>query len=313
MDRRSDQVGKMVQEDGVDVPHKQLSTKVPSEICFMHTAEQNEIQKTESELWNLTVKGNDLTTYTQRFQELILLCPKMVPEKKDQVKRYIWGLPDNIQGNVTTSRPKRLQDAVRMASGLMDQKCKLHHAGPCTMKCLNFKKIGHMARDHKYQAAINHQRAPMGNQRAPGSNQRAPGEEKLTKTRMLSWVHFFSITAMLLLFDSGADRSFVSTPFQFPNGTCRDYTRINCYAIELANGGIVESNIIHRGCTLNLLNHPFNIDLMLVELGSFDAIVGMDWLAKYHTVIMCDEKVVRIPYRNEVLTIYGDESEGASN
>ncbi|GJX82078.1 putative reverse transcriptase domain-containing protein [Tanacetum coccineum] len=54
-------------------------------------------------------------------------------------------------------------------------KCKLHHAGPCTMKCLNFKKIGHMVRDCKNQAAINHQRAPMGNQRAPGGNQRAPG------------------------------------------------------------------------------------------------------------------------------------------
>ncbi|GJX82077.1 reverse transcriptase domain-containing protein, partial [Tanacetum coccineum] len=86
----------------------------------------NEIQKVESELWNLTVKGNDLTAYTQRFQELILLCPKMVPEEEDRVKRYIWGLPDNIQGNVTTSVPKRLQDVVRMASGLMDQKVRTH-------------------------------------------------------------------------------------------------------------------------------------------------------------------------------------------
>ncbi|GKC92636.1 hypothetical protein Tco_1158078 [Tanacetum coccineum] len=66
----------------------------------------------ESELWNLTVKGNDLTAYTQRFQELILLCSKMVPKKDDRVERYIWGIPDNIQGNVTASGPKRLQDVV---------------------------------------------------------------------------------------------------------------------------------------------------------------------------------------------------------
>nr|GFD29668.1 putative reverse transcriptase domain-containing protein [Tanacetum cinerariifolium] len=55
-----------------------------------------------------------------------------------------------------------------------------------------------------------------------------------------------------------------------------------------------------RGCTLGLLGHPFDIDLMPVELGSFNVIIGMDWLAKYHTLIVCDEKVVRIPYGNEV-------------
>ncbi|GKF12744.1 hypothetical protein Tco_0050670 [Tanacetum coccineum] len=47
---------------------------------------------------------------------------------------------------------------------------------------------------------------------------------------------------------------------------------------------------------------------MPVELGSFDVIVGMDWMAKYHAVIICDEKVVRIPYGNEVLIIQGDGS-----
>ncbi|GKE83270.1 hypothetical protein Tco_1553270 [Tanacetum coccineum] len=57
---------------------------------------------------------------TERFQELILLCPKMVPKEEDRVERYIWGLLDNIQGNVTSSAPTRLQDAVRMGNSLMD-------------------------------------------------------------------------------------------------------------------------------------------------------------------------------------------------
>nr|GFD23798.1 reverse transcriptase domain-containing protein [Tanacetum cinerariifolium] len=61
---------------------------------------RNEIQKMETGLWNLTVKGNDLTAYTQRFQELILLCTRMVPNEEDKVKRFIGGLPNNIQGNV---------------------------------------------------------------------------------------------------------------------------------------------------------------------------------------------------------------------
>ncbi|GKB61824.1 putative reverse transcriptase domain-containing protein [Tanacetum coccineum] len=51
---------------------------------------------------------------------------------------------------------------------------------------------------------------------------------------------------------------------------------------------------------LGLLRQPFDIDLLPVELGSFDVIISMDWLAKYHALIVCDEKVVRIPYGDEV-------------
>ncbi|GJS51103.1 reverse transcriptase domain-containing protein [Tanacetum coccineum] len=83
---------------------------------------RNEIQKMETELWNLTVKGNDLTAYTQTFQELILLCTRMVPDEEDRVERFIGGLPDNIQGNVIAVSPARLQDAIRIANQLMDKK-----------------------------------------------------------------------------------------------------------------------------------------------------------------------------------------------
>nr|GFC03527.1 reverse transcriptase domain-containing protein [Tanacetum cinerariifolium] len=67
------------------------------------------------------------------------------------------------------------------------------------------------------------------------------------------------------------------------------------YDVKLADERIIGLNSILRGCTLNFLNNPFNIDLMPVELGSFDAIIGMDWLAKYHAVIVCAKKIVRIP------------------
>ncbi|GKF86542.1 putative reverse transcriptase domain-containing protein, partial [Tanacetum coccineum] len=80
------------------------------------------------------------------------------------------------------------------------------------------------------------------------------------------------------------------------------------YAVELADGRISEINTILRGCTFRLLGHPFNIDLMPVELGSFDVIIGMDWLANHHAVIVYDEKIVRVPYRDEVLIVQGDRS-----
>ncbi|GKB56864.1 putative reverse transcriptase domain-containing protein [Tanacetum coccineum] len=54
------------------------------------------------------------------------------------------------------------------------------------------------------------------------------------------------------------------------------------------------------------MNHPFNIDLMPVPLGSFDVIIGMDWLTKYHGVIICDEKIIRVPFGKDTLIFQGD-------
>ncbi|GKA87781.1 putative reverse transcriptase domain-containing protein [Tanacetum coccineum] len=110
-----------------------------------------------------------------------------------------------------------------------------------------------------------------------------------------------------ILFDTGADRSFVSTAFSSQidiTPTALDHY----YDVELADGRIIGLNTILRGCTLNILNHPFNIDLMPVELGSFDAIIGMDWLVKYQAIIFCAEKIVRIPWGNETLIVHGDGS-----
>nr|GEX72462.1 reverse transcriptase domain-containing protein [Tanacetum cinerariifolium] len=112
-----------------------------------------------------------------------------------------------------------------------------------------------------------------------------------------------------MLFDSGADRSFVSTTFSALLDVA-SFTLDTSYAIELADGRILETNIILKGCTLGLIGHPFNINLMPIELGSFDVIIGMDWLAKYHALIVCDEKVVRIPYGHGVLIIRGDNCDG---
>ncbi|GJZ07000.1 putative reverse transcriptase domain-containing protein [Tanacetum coccineum] len=114
-----------------------------------------------------------------------------------------------------------------------------------------------------------------------------------------------------MLFDLGADRSFVSTTFSALLDVV-PFTLDTSYAVKLVYGRILETNVILRGCTLGLLGHPFDIDLMPVELGSFDVIVGMDWLVKYHAVIVCDEKIVRIPYGDEVLVIEGDGCNGGS-
>ncbi|GJU35920.1 putative reverse transcriptase domain-containing protein [Tanacetum coccineum] len=299
---------------------------------------RNEIHKIETELWNLTVKGNDLTAYNQRFQELTMLCTKMVPKEEDKVEKYIGGLPDNIQGNVIAIEPIRLRDAIRIANNLMDQKLmgyaiknvenkrrkayagnlpycnkfRMHHEGPCTVKCSNCKRVGHMTRDCKAAVAATAQRAPVGNQtrNKTGNNEAKArayaigGGGANPDSNVVTGMFLLNNCYSTMLFDSGADRSFVSTTFSALLDVILSTLDVS-YAVELADGRILKTNVILRGCTLGLLSHPFDIDLMLVELGSFNVIVGMDWLAKYHVVIICDEKIVRIPYGDEVLVIEG--------
>ncbi|GJR90816.1 putative reverse transcriptase domain-containing protein [Tanacetum coccineum] len=352
-----------------------------------------EIKKLEFEMWIFKVKGTDVVTYSQRFQELALMCDRMFPEEIDQVEKYVGGLPDTIHGSVMATKPKTMQDAIEFATELMDKKintwaerqadnkrksddtarnnqnqqpnkrqntgrayaagngdrkpyggpkplcskCNYHHEGPCAPKCSKCNRFGHLGRDCRSPPNVNtgaNQRACFecgaqghfkkdcpklknnnnrGNQAgnakaqakvyAVGNAGANPDNNVVTGTFLLN-NRYASI-----LFDTGADRSFVSTAFSSrivitPTALDHDYN------VELADGRIVGLNTIIRGCTLNLLNHPFNIDLMPVELGSFDVIIGMDWLAKYHAVIVCAEKIVRIPFGDEILIVRGD---GSSN
>ncbi|GJU11886.1 putative reverse transcriptase domain-containing protein [Tanacetum coccineum] len=276
------------------------------------------------------VKGNVVPTYTERFQELTLICTKFVANETEKVDKYISGLPDNIYGNVKFSRPKMLDETIELANDLMDQKFRTyaerqtdnkrkaddssrnnhgHQQQP--FKRQNVAKVGHFARDCRGSGNTNVTNAQMdnravlkgnvGNSKKNGNASRNPDSNVVTGTFLLN-NRYASI-----LFDTGADRSFISTAFSSLIDIAPTPLE-NSYDVELADGKIVGIDTIIRGCTLNFLNHPFNIDLMPVELGSFDVIIGMDWLRRCHAVIVCDEKLVRIPYGNETLIFHGDES-----
>ncbi|GJZ29904.1 putative reverse transcriptase domain-containing protein [Tanacetum coccineum] len=83
-----------------------------------------EIKKLEAELWNLKVKGTDVIGYNQHFQELALLCVRMFPEESDKIERYVGGLPDMIHRSVVASKPKTMQEAIEIATELMDKKIR---------------------------------------------------------------------------------------------------------------------------------------------------------------------------------------------
>ncbi|GJX70833.1 putative reverse transcriptase domain-containing protein [Tanacetum coccineum] len=330
-----------------------------------------EIKKLEIEPWNLKVKGNDVTAYTEHFQELTLICTKFVANETEKVDKYISGLPDNIYGNVKYARPKTLDETIKLANDLMDQKLRTyterqsdnkrkaddssknnhgHQQQPfkrqnVAKKCHKCNKLGHFARDYRNTGNTNVANTQKGNGAAPKENGcfecGAPGHFKRDYHKLKNkdggngnaqgWVYEVGnakkrgnasgnpdtnvVTGTFLLnnhyasilFDTGADRSFISTAFS-PLINIAPTLLENCYDVELADEKLVGIDTIIRGCTLNFLDHPFNIDLMPVELGSFDVIIGMDWLRRCHAVIVCDEKLVQIPYGNETLTFCGNKS-----
>ncbi|GJV55664.1 putative reverse transcriptase domain-containing protein [Tanacetum coccineum] len=166
-------------------------------------------------------------------------------------------------------------------------KCKLHHVRPCTLKCSKCKRVGHMTRDCRASVAAMKERANVANPKATITyyecGRLGHFRNKCQKLRNQNQVNQIWKEKALKNFNIK-------------------------YPIELVNGRLIGSDTVLKDCTLGLLGHPFNINLMPVELGSFDLIIGIDWLANHHAVIVCDEKIVRIPYGDEVLIVQCDRS-----
>ncbi|GJR28054.1 putative reverse transcriptase domain-containing protein [Tanacetum coccineum] len=336
-----------------------------------------EIQRMEHELWNLKVKDLDISAYTQRFHELVQLCPEMVPSERKKIEAYIRGLTDNIKGTVIGSKPTSLNEAVRMAHALMEQKEQARaeriaegnkrkwegsHGGNNSnnrnndrdntrhnqqnnqrqgnaraMTTLLLSKVvssncgkpGHMARDCKGKAIATGANARQtvtcygcrekGHTRNYCPKKKDPqGEEARGRAYMIKdtekqqGLNVVTGTFLLnnryanVLFESGSDKSFVNTSFSHLiniNSVRLDTS----YEVELVDGRVASTNTVLRGCTRNLLNHLFKINLMPIKLGTFDVVIGMDWLVEQDAIIVCGKKVVHIPIKNKTLVIQGNQ------
>nr|GFB79265.1 reverse transcriptase domain-containing protein [Tanacetum cinerariifolium] len=115
---------------------------------------RNEIRKLEVELWELKVKGTDLVSYTQRFQELALLCGRMFSEEFDKIEKYVGGLPDMIHGSVVASEPKTMQEAIEIATELMDKKVRTFAEHETASK-RKFKNTSRTTRNQQQQQHSN--------------------------------------------------------------------------------------------------------------------------------------------------------------
>nr|GFB71677.1 hypothetical protein [Tanacetum cinerariifolium] len=221
------------------------------------------------------------------------------------------------RNNQGRQQPPKRQDVARVYAAGSDNrkqyarsrplcpKCDFNHDGPCIPRCYKCNKIGHLARDCRSPTNAN----VANNQRGNGTGQKATCYECGAQG------HFQRNCPKLKNNNNNNRGNQVGTG----NAQARVYVVGNAwtnpdantvmdhdYAVELVDGRIVSVNTIVRSCTLSFLNHPFNIDLMPVEMGSFDVIIDMDWLTRYEAVIVCADKIVRIPWGRETLIFHGD-------
>nr|GEX51573.1 hypothetical protein [Tanacetum cinerariifolium] len=338
-----------------------------------------EIQRMEGELWNLSVKEMDISSYTTRFNELVILYPRMLPTERKKVEAYIRRLSKNIKGEVTSSEPATLNKAVWMAHTLIEHKVKaivereadnkkrkwenfqggssgggnnnsnqnnnnynsnrnynnnrnnnqnqyrhpnrnhqnnqrygMQHYGNCSIKCNKCGKIGHKARDYWSKVVATganaqpvvtcygcgekgHIKINCPTRNNPGRNGARrqayalrDGDQNL-ETNVVTGTFLLNKRYARVLFDSGSDKSFVN--INFSRLIDIEPVKVNhTYEVELADGRVVSTNTILKGCALNLVNHLFEIDLMPIELGTFDVIIRMDWLILHDAVIVCGKK-----------------------
>ncbi|GJX90616.1 reverse transcriptase domain-containing protein [Tanacetum coccineum] len=181
------------------------------------------------------------------------------------------------------------------------KKCTLHHTGPCTVKCNTCNKVGHPIKN-----CINKGPATRSNL-LPGRTYMLKDRNAHQNPNVVMGMFLLNQHLARVLFDSGADKSFVSislaSKLNIPPITIDTF-----YNIQMADENLVSTNTVIQGAILTLLNQPFKIDLMPIKLGSFEVVIGMDWLSKYHARIICDEKVIHIPMDGETLIIRGDRS-----
>ncbi|GJV58530.1 putative reverse transcriptase domain-containing protein [Tanacetum coccineum] len=162
---------------------------------------------------------------------------------------------------------------------------------------------------------------PKGNNQASTSTQggcRAPGrvynlcaEAAVKDNNVVNDTFLINNVYASVLIDTGADRSFVSYAFSKYIDIPPTTLDTN-YSVELADGKSLTTNTILRGCTLNLQNQLLKIDLLPIELGSFDVIVRMYWMAEHRAEVVRYEKYIRVPYGNDMLIIQG-ERRGVKN
>ncbi|GKC10667.1 reverse transcriptase domain-containing protein [Tanacetum coccineum] len=252
----------------------------------------NEMEKLEYEFWNHKMVGANHAGYTDRFHELAKLVPHLVTPESSRIKSA------NLRAGILTDE---------------------------AVSCGTLTK-GNEKRKGVEETSKQGTRAPgqvgdrltiEGNQNTRNNGNQFKGMAfsvnavgALQDPNVVTGTFSLNNHYAAVLFDSESDFSFISTDFAPLLNVKPSFVNLG-YVIEVADGKKVEIDRIIRDCKLELGNSMFTIDLIPLGHGSFDVIVGMDWLSEHKAKIVCHEKVVRIPLKSdEILHIQGERTLG---
>nr|GEV37968.1 hypothetical protein [Tanacetum cinerariifolium] len=235
--------------------------------------------------------------------EIQKLESEMFPEESAKVERYIGGLLDMIHGSVKASNPQSMQEAIEFATEMMDKKMLTHAERQAEHK----RKFDDTSRNTQHQQQLfkrnNVERAytdrpgdkkPYGGTKplcrpAATNNNNNNQNNNNNKNHMAQGANARGITC----FECGVQGHYKSDCPKLKNGNQRNRAG--------------NRNVVAREYAVGTVGTNPNSNIVM-EMGSFDVIIGMDWLVKYYAVIVCDEKLVRVPFGDEILIFHGDGS-----
>ncbi|GJT29664.1 putative reverse transcriptase domain-containing protein, partial [Tanacetum coccineum] len=319
------------------MPWTEMKQLMTTEFCPIE-----EVQRMEHELWNLkgltdNIKGEVTSSKPANLNKVGRMAHKWM-EQKSQARdeRILEGNKrkwESFQsGNSSAMVTAPTDGKVSSGSLPLCERYFTRHVGLCTIKCHKCGKIGHKARYYKEKnVATGANDLPIptcydcGEQghtrnRCPRKvKQEEVGEVRgrayaikdaeLKGPNVVTGTFLLNNCYAFVLFNSGSDSSFVDTRFSSMLNINPVKIRAS-YEVELDDERVVSTNTVLKGCTLNLVNHIFEIDLMSIELGKFDVIISTDWLVNHDVVIVISYIKAYVPVIRDFPEVFLEELPG---
>nr|GEU49662.1 hypothetical protein [Tanacetum cinerariifolium] len=271
--------------------------------------------------WNGHVRGNDVAVYTQRFQELALMCTKFLADETEKVDKYISGLPGNIRRNVMSARPKTLDEAIELANDLRDQKLHTYteRQNDNKRKADDSSRSNQQQQPHKKQNIVNAYAVDPGEKKAYTGNLPLCTKCNYHHTRQCApkcnnYKKYGHATRDCRVNVNNNNNRVQSTGTCFECGEPGHFKK-NC--LKLKNNGNANGNGRARGKTYILGGGDSNpesntVTGMFLLNNRYASILfdtgadrSFDRLREYQAIIVCDEKIVRVLFGNEALIFQG--------
>ncbi|GKA89100.1 putative reverse transcriptase domain-containing protein [Tanacetum coccineum] len=255
------------------IPWTEFKTMMTTEYC-----PATEIQRMKQELWTLTLKGDDIEAYNNRFHELALMCPELVPTDKKKIKRYTRGFPERIKGNITSSKHATLHDAINMAHELVEQtvQSKATRIGESNKrKWEDHQRNNNRNRNNNYHQQRN-RRQETARAYAVAPTENRGYARNLPKSNRYNFHHSRQC------------------PPKCQKCQRTGHLEKDCRAILPGN----QHNKGSRTRAYVVVENPQQ---------NPNVVTAMDWLSHHQAVIDCYEKIIRIPLPNdEFLEVQGE-------